>query len=112
MATVESWLTASVAEVVAESTNTAVRVARAAGEFAVAVTSITTDADGGVTTVTVARHVSVADLPDVDAGTVLVKAWAAPAIGRDHGKRAMSVEFAEAMEEAEAEAVKPKGEKP
>lgn len=99
-ATVESWLAASVAEAVAEDTEAAVHVAKAAGEFAVAVTSVTTDGDGGVTTITVGRHIPVEALPDATAGAALIGAWVAPAIELAHGEAALSPAFLEAAGEA------------
>lgn len=107
----ESWLAASAAEAVAEGTEVGVRVARASGEFAVAVTSVTTDDDGGVTTITVGRHVPVEALPDATAGAALIETWAAPAIELAHGEAALSPAFVEAMAEAAVEAVKAKGSK-
>ncbi len=106
---VKSWLAASVAEAVAKDTATGVSVTKAAGEFAVAVTSVTTDGDGGVTTITVSRHVPVELLPDATAGAALIDGWAAPAIELAHGEAALSPAFLEAMAEAAGEAVEIKG---
>lgn len=107
---VESWIEDPMATAISEKVNASVRVTReamATSEYTVAVTTVTVDEDGGMTVVTVGRHVPVEALPNADAGAALVETWVAPAIERVQGRAALSVEFAEAMAEAAAKVKQP-----